>query len=299
MLAPIGIRLVSRLRFAGTIAFLAALLPFVGLPTAWISVLLVAFITLTRGWEAGFKIMMWVALPALALAVTGDDTLLLGMVGLRVLAVWGLGFLLQRCRGNWGSTIQTASLAVVLGIVMIHLSYPDITQWWENQLSTYWDQLVKHAKHTLSVDPKLILEWMSRFATGIVAVVILSVDLFALALARAWQTFLFYPGEFQRELAQLRVSHGYSVLVFSWVLVAGIGYPIFLDALPVVILPPALAALSLIHLKIASQKSFKLPLIVGLYMIIATCLPYALLLLALIGTADAWCDFRGLKVIKT
>src|SRR5262249_104294 len=137
MLAKIGTYLIHRRYQTIGIAFVAALLPFLGLATAWISILLIALVTLIKGAKEGFLVMIWVALPALALFIDGDSSLLIDMIVFRVVVVWLLALLL-RYRASWALTLQSVALLSSLIIAILHLHHPNIAGWWEEQLSNYW-----------------------------------------------------------------------------------------------------------------------------------------------------------------
>ena len=71
MLKTLGLYLLKNRYNAIWVAFVCALLPFVGLLTSWISLIIVALVTLRNGLKEGGFILIWVALPAIVMSFLG------------------------------------------------------------------------------------------------------------------------------------------------------------------------------------------------------------------------------------
>ncbi|MFT3741387.1 MAG: hypothetical protein QM752_01700 [Gammaproteobacteria bacterium] len=294
MLKKVGSYLIQHRHYAIALAFMAALLPFLGFATAWISILIIAFVTLVKGGKEGLIIVLWVALPALALFIDGDISVLMDMVVFRVVVVWLLALLLRH-KASWTLTLQSCVVLSVLVIAGLHYYNPNIAGWWAAQLTRYWLNMSSQLNLSPNTDYLALIQRLAGVATGVLTVLMLSVDLCILLMARAWQAALYKPGGLRQELQQLRMGWGQSVLLLSCTFAASMGSALALDILPVILMPFVLAALSLIHVKLASKKTVKLPLLTGMYLTFLLLMPYTIIPLAIIGVVDSWCDFRHLN----
>lgn len=295
MLKRTGLFLTNKRQHGIWVALVCALLPFVGLPTFWISILLLALITLYKGAKEGTWVLLWLALPAIAWGCIGDPTLLIGIVVLRAIVVWWLATVLRRTL-SWTLTLQCAALLGMIGVACWHVATADTANWWLAQLTNYWQNIAGPLHLPEEGQAKELLQFTAQFATGILAVTLLVMDLGLLLLARVWQAALFNPGALGKELLQVRMTSISSLVLLVVGLLACCGSTLALDMLPVTLLPFTLAGLSLIHAKLKHKlPGSRLPLLIGLYGLLVLFLPYMILLLALLGFVDSWYDFRYLR----
>ncbi len=295
MFRSLGLYLTNKRQNVICVALVCALLPFVGLPTFWISILLLALITLYKGAKEGFWLLLWVVLPGLAWGVIGDTSQVIEVIALRAVAVWLLAILLRRT-GSWGIVLQCAALIGIVGITSLHLAISDVATWWVQQLTGYWDSIaVPMHIATDQVQAQQLLQVISQFATGAMTVSLLIIDLVLLLLARIWQAALFNPGGLAKELLQIRMSYLASAVLLIIAIAAWFGSALALDTLPVVTLPFTLAGLSLIHAQLKYKPQIKIPVLAGLYFALVLFLPYCALLLAFVGFIDSGYDFRSLR----
>jgi hypothetical protein len=295
MLKNIGLYLLKQRRNAIGVALLCALLPFVGFPTFWISILLLGLVTLYKGGKEGFWVLLWVALPGLAWGFIGDPSLIVGVIALRAVIVWLLALILRRT-ASWAVILQCAALLGIISIIGLHMVIPDVAVWWSQELTTYWDSIAAplHLAND-SAQAQQFLQFAAQFATGALAVALLVMDLALLLFARTWQAVLFNPGGLAKELLQVRMSYTASALLLITVFAACFGSALALDVLPVVILPFTLAGLSLVHAQLKYKPELKLPLLMGLYFALILFLPYVAILLAFAAIIDSGYDFRSLR----
>lgn len=295
MLLRFGLYLIGKRQNAIWVALLCSLLPFLELPTIWISQVILALITLHKGAKEGVWILMWIALPALALYIDGDPMLLLGVVLLRAVNIWWMAWLLRQT-SSWAKTLLVAALAGVLGVVVVHLMLGDVAGWWHQELTSYWQNIIDAFNiPNSSADAKQSLHFVVQFATGALIVTLLLLDLTILLLARAWQAKLVNPGGLRKELGQIRIDPVTSLALLLCLGAGFAGSALALDMLPIVILPFLVAGLSVIHSKLAHNKKIKLPALITLYLALVIFLPYVAMLLAFLGFADSWYDFRKLR----
>jgi len=297
MLQKIGLYLTGSRVNVIWITLLFALLPFVGLPTNWINILLIGLITLRSGAKEGLFVLGWAALPALALCFINQPELLLGFILLRAVVVWGLALVLRNTV-SWVMTLQCAAIVGIVCVTITHIIVPSIGAWWLQQFAVFLNNAGGSLQlaTTSPQQSQLLLEYMSQFATGILVVSFLVCDLFLLMLARGWQAVLVNPKGLSKELLQLRMGHIASLGFLLCSLMVSLAWPLALDIYPVVLLPFVLAGLSLIHAKLAQKKEIKFPVLIGLYIALVLFLPYMAISLALLAIVDSWYDFRSLRV---
>ncbi len=295
MLLRFGLYLTSKRQNAIWVALVCALLPFLQLPTLWISQVILALVTLHKGPKEGLWVLMWVALPGLALFLDGDPTLLLGVVVLRAVNIWWMAWILRHT-ASVTKTVLVAALVGILAVATVHVVIGDVSGWWSQELISYWQNLIDTFNiQTSPEQAKQSLGYVVQFATGALVVTLLLLDLAIVILARGWQAKLFNPGGLHRELRQLRI-HPLVSLVWLLCLGAGLaGSALALDVLPVVTLPFLLSGLSLIHNKLDSHEKIKVPALITLYLGLIVFLPYVTIVIALLGFIDSWCDFRKLR----
>lgn len=296
MLKNMGLYLLKQRRNLIIAALVCALLPFAGLPTFWFSILLLALVTLYKGGREGFWVLLWVVLPGLAWSFIGDASQIAGIIALRVVVVWLLAAILRRT-ASWAIILQCAALLGVVSVISLHLVIPDVALWWIQELTVYWNSLAPSFNLAIDVTKtQEFLQFASQFATGVLAVALLIMDLTLLLLARSWQAALFNPGGLAKELLQVRMSYTASALFLITALASCFGSALAMDVLPVMMLPFALAGLSVVHAQLKYKKpELKLPLLIGLYFALILFLPYMAILLSAVGVIDSGYDFRSLR----
>ena len=128
-------------------------------------------------------------------------------------------------------------------------------------------------------------------ATGLFIALLLLGTFCQLLVARWWQATLFHPGGLAKEFVEIRSGLILAVLLTLTIIAALFGMAFAIDLLPVVILPLAIAGLSLGH-KWVRQNRKVLYLLVAIYIGLIFLPVVFVAILALAGYADTWCDFR-------
>ena len=275
---------------AAVVAFICTLMPLIHLPGAFLAAIIVGLVTLSRGYLSGLIVLAWVALPAVSLLILGRfggfDVLLL-----RCALVWVFAGLLRQY-GSWRFVLEIAAILGVIAVIVLHISIPDVGQWWATHIMTYLKEVSKAADLKLSAaDTKLILERFVPIASGAVCFFMLLGSVLQLILARWWQSVLFNPGGLRQEFLAIRMSRAAALVLFAIILGAFFHVSMLIDLLPVLMMPFMLAGLSLLHKLADNVKLLLIPLIL-LYVGILF-LPYLIIgLLAVVGYADSWIDFR-------
>lgn len=275
---------------AMAVALLCALLPLLSLPGGFLAGVLIGFVTLCRGFKAGFWILIGVAIPTLAIAIWKHVFFIeLGL--LRWALVWFLAGVL-RVTVSWRLVLEVMTVLGVLTVMGFYLVLNDVPNWWVATLTHYQPLFNEVLSGQVSADKiHQVIAQMAPIASGLFTGLLIFEVFCQLILARWWQASLFRPGGLAKEFVEIRTGVVLAVIATLAVLGAAFGIAFAIDLLPVVILPLAIAGLSLGH-KWAryNRKIFYLLAIVYIGIIF---LPVVLVaILALAGYIDTWWDLR-------
>src|SRR3990167_3316715 len=86
-MGKLGNWLLKDRRYAATLALLFSLLPLLGLPTSWMTSVIIAFITLQKGLKEGLFVVLWASLPAVILWYLGGSLFIIAMFIMQYLLV--------------------------------------------------------------------------------------------------------------------------------------------------------------------------------------------------------------------
>jgi uncharacterized protein YybS (DUF2232 family) len=284
----LGHWLLSKNIHAGIIAFVCTLLPLVGLPGAFLASIIVALVTLRKGYRSGLIVLAWVAVPAIAILylheVGSFDVLLV-----RCIIVWMLAGLLKNTK-SWPQVLYLMVIIGVIGVSAFHLLVSDPIGWWSVRISAYLASLAKEA----AVPAKDLLvhtKSIATIATGITTFVVLIGIFLQLLIARFWQAAMFNKGGLRQEALNIRVNYIMSVVIVVAFIAAMFHVMIVRDWMPVLFLPFVVAGFSFLHMCVEQKKVWVFGL--ALLYIAAVIVPYLALLVALIGFIDSWLDLRS------
>lgn len=292
----LGEYLLAKDAHAIIVAFICALLPLFYLPVGFIAAVIVGFVTLNKGSKAGFWVIAWVALPAIA-------TLALRRVGafdvllLRCFAVWGLAILLQKHR-SWGLVLELVATIGVITIVALHFIFPNLHQWWVNQLTDYLNEIGKASSFKSGITPGSLVKRISPFATGLVSFFFVSGVILELALASFWQSIIVPTVSFGKQFIQTRIGKFSAMASILLLILALLEVTVAIDALPLVIFPFFVAGISLIHF-LTRLKEAMLGVIIVMYIGIIFLPIFFISALAAIGFIDSWIDIRKRLQLQT
>ena len=286
-----GAYLLKHRSHAAFFALLCAVLPFIGLPTGWISAVIIALVTLRFGPKAGLYILMWVVLPAVVLAVKGDWWLAVQLFLFGNVLAWLLAYVLYEFK-SWILVLQITALLGIAGILIVHAIIPHVDHWWIAKLGSYISGLNSDLNMGISLPHmhKLVL-FLAKIATGMQAVLILFNGLVNLLFARWWQASMFNPGGLRRELSHLRMTKLANMVLLACLIAVALNANLAWDLLPVIALPFVVAGLSLLH-TVCRRIKHGWFLLVMLYILLVFMFPYVVGLLVLAALIDSWYDFR-------
>lgn len=292
--------------FACAIAFILAFIPIIGS----VSILIAGLVTLRKGAFEGALVFLAATVPYVlsyynATPVTADINL--AAIAFIIFTIsnslmWFLACLLRRY-SSWSFVLDWAMLLAVLAIGMIHFLYPDIKDWWGQQLTEYFSKttammrdIQPNAEAIPAVVQGQIVSAIKVYATGLLFASMLFNALVQLLIARWWQAIIFNPGELRKELLSIRLSYIAGLVFFIIFPLAHWGNEIAMDVIPVVYLVFSAAGLSIIHCLLA--KRMRALGIVFLYigLIGAILFPGGInvvaLLFSLVGFFDIGINFR-------
>lgn len=286
------------------LTFLITFVPIIGI----VGILIAALVTLVEGIATGTLLTIAATLPYfISTFITSPPQGTIPLVVWAAISVAVLSNLLTyafaimlRRNSSWSLIIQTAALLGVLVVSVIHLVYPNVTEWWGHQLQAYYNHAqamvgtVKGLPNSLTNDSQLeTINITKDYATGLMVAAILFNALLQLIAARWWQAMVFKPGSLQKELHEIRLSQLAGVLFMGSIILSYLGNLVVLDIMPILYLLFGTAGLSLIHYFFKKMKSqtawFWLMLT---YLAIIFVFPTSIVFIAMFALFDIWLDFR-------
>lgn len=275
---------------------LLALLPLLGLPTFWLAMLLLAFITLRRGAAEGGLLLLALLLP-LALFFSRVPLLMALPYALGALISWLLASILHKTH-NWSLLLKASLLSAVMAVVVIYLINPDVAAWWQQMLSHFMQQMQSRLSQPATAeDWQMLQQLINRFAalfTGIAVGYYLLHALVVLLVARWWQALVFNPGGFSKEWLALRLDRWAALSLLIVTTIALLSRQHFVINLCIAMLFPfALAGTSLVHARIKRQFNERaIFFLFFFYGLLLLTLKYSLVLLALLAVVDGFYRLR-------
>lgn len=285
------------------LTFIITFIPIIGI----VGILIAAFITLSKSIVEGAILTVLASLPyVISFYFTSTETnvlplVLMAAVGVAVLSnilTWIFAVMLQR-KSSFSLIIQIAALIGVLTISVIHLMYPEVADWWGNQLQIYYDQAQAFSSDMLKTTPaalskeKETISFTKQYATGLMTAAILFNSIMQLIVARWWQAIIFKPGLLRNELHTIRLTQLAGVLFTFSLVLSYLGNRVVLDIMPILYLLFAGAGLSLVHYLLGLKETKNAWVwILVLYVALLLSMPLSILLVALFGLADIWLNFR-------
>jgi hypothetical protein len=285
----------SRLQAMG-VAFVCAYIPYIGS----LSVVIAAFVTLRKNAKEGALVFLAATLPSLltyfATRIDPND-LSLAMIALSVtiasnVIIWLCAILLKRYE-NWGLLLDFTILLGIVFIVLIHMMYPDIQNFWSARLTEYFSKISINSSDSLTPENQAqIIAVLSRYAGGLMAASILLNAVLQVVIARWWQGVMYNPGGLREELYNIRLSHVVGVLYVICFAFSYMNYAIAVDIMPILYIMFSLAGLSLMHYILGPRKNSWLWLLMA-YVLIIMSIQKSVMLISIVAFLDIWLNFRS------
>jgi hypothetical protein len=268
-----------------------------------LGLLLILVVTLRKGWREGLLLVVLAAVLAVLLARFvlhySAAQILLQTVNLVVL--WLLAVLL-RATASWQKVLEAITVVGLIAVIFITHFYPQLVVAWSQTLTANLQQ-VAHDRPGLmgAIDPKDWQYWVMTFAqiaTGLRVLLLLGSGLISLIMARYLQAILYNQGGLKPELYHWHLNYRVGGLItFLFIAAYIIRTPIWLSAVPVLLLPLLCTGLSLVHYLTARFK-YQFIILTIFYACTLTIMPQLLFLVMLLGYLDCFINFRNYFVLK-
>lgn len=249
----------------------------------------VALITLRKGAQEGFIIVVCSSVAAALLATLIQVPYLFIMLYALILwfPIWITAIVLRE-----GRHISLAlQIAVLIGVACV-VGYYTVN---ENPVIMWQEVMKKMAPANAPVDDvKRMIELMAPYMTGIAAAGGVFGMALGLFLGRWWQAMLFNPGGFKTEFLALKVQPGLTIVTMLLVLAAALSTGKFSqiawNAAIVLFVLYTFVGTAVLHALFSNMKigQFAVPM----FYITLFLIPHSLLPVALVGLSDTWLDIR-------
>ena len=274
--------------YASIIAATLAFIPFSG----WLSLALIALVTLRKGSYNGLKILI-VGIAAAVIAASRNDAL--PYENIAILATFSIGYIaaiLLRTAASWKVVVGIVLTISLLVMALIHWLAPEYILEQFHALLAMFRKIEPGGAVLRLLDGKhgASQEILANYLLGIQVFSIVFSALSSVMLARYIQSMLFYPGGFREEILAFRASRtGVFMLVISAVGVYQ-HYPVAISFLPILVVYLMAAGMSLFF-KVMSRKKdlFTILLLIAPLVVV----PYVMLpVYVLFGSLDSLFNFR-------
>ncbi|HEB86714.1 MAG TPA: hypothetical protein ENI68_06850 [Gammaproteobacteria bacterium] len=295
-------RLQALLVASGLLPLALMLMP-LSWPLSFFSGAVVGLVTLVQGVREGLLILLGGSLivSLLGLLVPGNPFAVVAFALLAWLPVWFLAMALRQTV-SLNLTLLLGSLLGIIAVGGFFLLAGDPTAWWYQHFTTEVLPVLEKAGMVFHDRTKLEAELLkaSHLMTGSLTAFLLLGAVASLFIARRWQAGLYNPGGFQTEFHQLRfgVTAALAALALLAVALLGprlLGKGVWSDLLANMLSPVVVVflfqGLAIGH-ALTKAWSLKQAWLVALYVLLLSGLPFTPVLLALLGIADNWLDFR-------
>jgi len=260
-------------RQAATVAVLFGLIPVLNLLCGAI----LALVTLRRGLQEGFLVLLWALLPASLHWLAGDTSPVFMLVG-----VWILAWALRRTE-SWPKVLLLATLLGLLLQLSLALQPGYVAQVEELFSRMLAEGQALPTDGTAATTPADMVALLLGFY-GVYHVMVFAL---CLMLGRSWQAGLYNPGGFRQEFHNLRFDVRLVAVLLALVLAGLGGVAPLAEWVPLLCMVPLFTGLAVIHQVVAARQ-------LGTGMLV---LAYGVLLLmapaiVLLGFVDSALDIR-------
>ncbi len=278
---------------AALVAFVCIMLSFVGIPGEILASIIIAFITMKKGYQSGAVVLAFVALPAVAFLLHKQISPF-DFMFLQCVVVWLLAILFRQYH-SWSLNFEVMAVVGVVVLFVFHLFVPDTAQFWMNIILELVKNLNVDVNANINVDDMAsVLQPFSHYLTGLLLFVVSSMLFLELLVARRWDLRTQQqPALFNQEFINIHIGYVAAGLLCLTVVGVLCDVNIARDGLFILLLPFMFGGLSYIHY-IAKKHHSMIFLLIVLYisLFISFTSIITVLLLALIGFLDSLCNFR-------
>ncbi len=278
---------------ASPLALLSLFFP----PVSIVSSASVALVTLRRGGNEGFYVLISSCLSAAILGFflfgNFQFALLYGLV--LWLPIWLISIVLREGK-HLSVAVNIAVLLGAVGVIGFYLYVDDPATLWHSILGQMVQPIIEAGNSEIPMDKvKQSIQLFSHFMTGGIAAGSVYGLLFGLFLARWWQSTLYNPGGFKEEYLALRVhpivaSVSIFVLAIGFIITGTISEVCFNVAILFIVLYTFVGT-AILHtaFSIMKTKRFMVPF---LYITLVL-VPHVIAIVVILGLVDTWLDLRS------
>lgn len=223
-------------RQAATVAILLGLFPLLNL----LSSAVVSLVTLRKGGQEGFLVMLWALLPAGLRLINGDVSLIYIVV-----AAWLLALLLRRTE-SWQSVLLAILALSWLGQLSLELQTLHVSQ-----VRDMIEQLRAQGLDTqlAAADPDMVVTtdqllaiWAQLYGSYLALSFVV-----VLCIGRHWQALLYNPGGFRQEFHGLRLDPRLMGLLLALIVAGEMNVPPLNEWVLLFCIPPLINGLAMAH----------------------------------------------------
>ncbi|AGA90296.1 putative membrane protein (DUF2232) [Thioflavicoccus mobilis 8321] len=269
-----------------------SVLPIVGLFAALASAAVVALATLRQGAGEGALVTVFAGVGGgvLAWLALGSPLPALGFWLVYWLPVWGLAVVLGWSR-SLSLALQAAALVALVALALVYLLIGGTSEVWSAMLEPVRQALTDAHVISAAESPQLMAQiagWMPGLLTASVYLMVLV----SLLLGRWWQSLLYGPGGFGAEYRALRIHPvvGLATIALHLIVVFTNGHWA-VAGLVIVGTLLVLQGLAVLHALVLARNA-RPGWLVALYALFVLGFPLPQMVIAGIGLADLWADWR-------
>ena len=246
-----AIRILENNRYTFVLAVLFALMPY----TTWLSLSIIALVTLRKGWREGALLLMPVMTAYFARSLAYTPTLVAIINTLLTFLPCYLATCVLGRMASWLSVAGFFCLLSAFCVILLQTLMPDLVSAQFQYVSSvireaHPDAFSRFVNDTSGFSQPVLANYL--FGLQLVGVVFAAT--LPMALARSVQSQLYYPGGYQQEMYSLR-SNKIGLLILVLMLVsANQGKLIAMDILPLLVMYFLFAGLSLSFHALAGKK---------------------------------------------
>lgn len=283
----------SQAALVATAMAILGLVPVLGLLPALISGAAIALVTLAMGYRQGLMVTAFAVLGSVVFGKLIFSTPLIAFyfVFTAWLPVWMTAAVLRQTV-SLALSLQFISVLCLLAVVGIYVFFPGYAALWQAPFDQMMQQFNEQLQGQMDMERmRQIQQWLIRLLPGLLASSILFTTMMSLFLARWWQAVVYNPSGFAKEFQSLQLGK-LSALVAMVICAAAIVFnsDITSSMLLVVFALYLTQGASVLHAVFASKQLNAVWLYLVYFLMLF--IPHIVVLLALMGLADAWIDFR-------
>lgn len=264
----------------------------------WLSHVIFALCVLVQGAQATVILLFLSMFTSMIHLLSADIMQLMVFRNMSVFALLWIGAGVYHSYRSWALVLEVYALLGIIFIVLLHLFFPGILEWWVTQLTDGIRLMGTTNSFTKQEIAKLtdFVMAMVPYMTGLDVLMILVSNLVTLLLASMWTVLL--TGEKDKlKYSAYSIRVGMVILVVSTVILGlyFMEWAVAYDVAPVLVLCPFFAGVSLWHL-VCSNFAKKRGILFSRYLLLGGYILAILLNLWYIfivaGVIDFFADFR-------